>query len=68
MDKTRQNSNHRGESQSVCVFECNACLVGATKTISVLVKLEGRSAKFVCVPENVCYSKSNEVSVKFLCR
>lgn len=54
----------RRRSSTICVFECNACLVGATKTTLVVVRNTGRSAKFICVPEDVWYTKSVEVSKK----
>ncbi|XP_025205925.1 uncharacterized protein LOC112602183 [Melanaphis sacchari] len=45
---------------SACLFECNACLVGARKTVIVKIKNVGRSSKFILVPENVWYTKSVE--------
>lgn len=47
---------------SVCLFECNACLVGARKTMIVKIKNTGRSSKFILVPENIWYTKPAEVS------
>jgi len=51
---------------SFCLFECNACLVGARKIVIVKIKNVGRSAKFILVPENVWYTKSVEVSTRIL--
>jgi hypothetical protein len=51
---------------SACLFECNACLVGARKTIIVKIKNVGRSSKFILVPENVWYTKPVEVSTRIL--
>jgi len=51
---------------SVCLFECNACLVGARKTMIVKIKNTGRSSKFILVPENVWYTKPAEVSSRIL--
>ncbi|XP_060879182.1 uncharacterized protein LOC132951388 [Metopolophium dirhodum] len=45
---------------SVCLFECNACLVGARKTMIIKIKNVGRSSKFILVSENVWYTKSVE--------
>jgi len=61
---TRHLTSTQEDSSSVCIFECNACLVGGTKTITVDVYIKQRSAKFVCVPEDVWYTKSIEVSIK----
>ncbi|KAL5241986.1 hypothetical protein ACI65C_009396 [Semiaphis heraclei] len=51
---------------NVCLFECNACLVGARKTTIVKIKNVGRSSKFILVPEDVWYTKPVEVSTLFL--
>jgi len=51
---------------NVCLFECNACLVGARKITIVKIKNVGWSSKFILVPEDVWYTKSVEVSTLFL--
>lgn len=56
---------NRQRSSTICVFECNACLIGATKTNLVIVRNTGRTAKFICIPEDVWYTKSVEVSKKY---
>lgn len=47
----------------VCLFECNACLVGTRKTLIVTIKNIGRSSKFVLVSEDIWYTKPAEVSL-----
>lgn len=56
--------NRRRLGSAICVFECNACLVGAVKTVAVSVKNIGRPAKFICVPEDVWYTQPVGVSKK----
>lgn len=51
------------KSSNMCIFECNACLVGATKTIEVVVSNIGRTSSFVCVSEDFWYSNKLEVSL-----
>ncbi|XP_050525578.1 uncharacterized protein LOC126896668 [Daktulosphaira vitifoliae] len=46
---------------NICVFECNSCLVGASKTIEISVCNLGRTSSFVCISEEFWYSNALEV-------
>lgn len=52
----------RRRASAICLFECNACLLGGTKTIKIPVRNVGRSSIFVCVPEQIWYTGLVEVS------
>lgn len=56
----------RRNSIAVCLFECNACLLGGTKTIAVAVRNVGRTSMFVCVSEEIWYTELVEVSGRII--
>lgn len=64
METSNKESTSEYLEEYMAVFECNACLVGATKTVKVTVENLGRTAKFFCVTEDDWYLKKAEVSTE----